>query len=217
MSNDVLAANDRGHTAQDIVNASGLIREYGFELGLQMMLGLYGSTPDDDFDSTLGILNIHPDTVRIYPVVILKGTRLAELYEAGIYDPYPFEEVVEMSATALLLFENSGIRVLKCGLHASEFVEQDMIGGFYHPAFREICESEIYKEEMRKKIGESENILYCRNLERKRSFEFAVAPSCISKALGHKKSNYEYFKQYDIDIKIVGDESIPKYKCELRR
>lgn len=217
MNDKVLAANDRGHTAQDVVNASSLIREYGFELGLQVMLGLYESTPDDDFESMLDILEIHPDTLRIYPVVILKGTKLAELYEAGIYKPYSFEEVVELAVTALLWCENGGIRVLKCGLHASEFVEKDMVGGFYHPAFKEICESEIYREEMGKTISAIEEILRCRKLKRKREFEFAVAPSCISKALGHKKSNYEYFRRYDIEIKIVGDENVPKYEVKLRR
>ena len=217
MSDHVLAMNGRGHSADDVRKACELIREYGFELGLQIMLGLYGSTPDDDFETIWSVMLIHPDTVRIYPVVILKGTKLAELYESGEYQTYPFDEVVELAVTALLWYKNSGIEVIKCGLHASEFVEKDMIGGFYHPAFREICESIIYREEISSVIGNIRGFLPMRNPERDELFEFAVTPSCISKAIGHKKSNIEYFRENGIELKIVGDENVPEYKVELRR
>ncbi len=207
MSNKVLEANDRGHTAEDVKKAAKLIREYGFELGLQMMIGLYMSTGNDEAETMGKILEIHPDTVRIYPVVILEGTRLAGLYREGEYKTFSFDEAVEMSAKAMMKFESEGIRVIKCGLHASEFVEQDMVGGFYHPAFRELCEGLIYRWTMIEAIGCKEG----------GSFVFAVNPSCISKAMGHKKSNTEYFGKQGIIIKIIGDENIPKYKCEMRR
>lgn len=209
MMNHVLDMNDRGHSAEDVEKAGRLIRKYGFELGLQMMMGLYGSTVDDDFETIMKIADIKPDTVRIYPVVILKGTRLAELYKSGIYKPCSFDEIVENASRALMIFEKKGIRVIKCGLHASEFVEKDMTGGFYHPAFREICESRIYRNKMSEITSYEQSDL--------KQFEFAVASSCISKALGHKKSNVEYFRQYGIEIKIVGDENIPKYEVKLRR
>ena len=45
----------------------------------------------------------------------------------------------------------------------------------------------------------------------------AVNPSCISKATGQKKSNIIYFKELGTDVKIIGDESVPKYRCMLRR
>ena len=76
MKNHVLEANERGHTAEDVYNASALIREYGFELGLQMMVGLYRSSVYDERKTTDRIMKIHPDTVRIYPVVVLKGLSL---------------------------------------------------------------------------------------------------------------------------------------------
>lgn len=209
MINHVLEANERGHSAEDVEKACGLIREYGFELGLQMMIGLYKSTPADEIETIRKIVELSPDTLRIYPVVILKGTRLGELIRSGEYVPYTFEKAVEIAASAMIIAEGSGIRVIKCGLHASEFVERDMVGGFYHPAFREICESRIY----RKKMSE----ITAFEQSKRKQFEFAVAPSCISKALGHKKSNVEYFRQQNIEINIVGDENIPKYEVKLRR
>lgn len=211
MKNHVLEANERGHTAEDVYKASELIREYGFELGLQMMTGLYKSTVKDELDTRDSIIKIHPDTVRIYPVVVLKGTKLAELYESGKYKLLPFEKIVELCGNMLMEFDARGIRVIKCGLHASDGVEGDMAAGYYHPAFKELCESRIYRNEMDNLIHEIKSF----SVENNR-VTFAVNPSCISKALGHKKSNAEYFKKKNIDIKVVGDEEIPKYQCEIR-
>lgn len=206
MVDSVLEANERGHTVEDVYKASDLITSYGFELGLQMMIGLYKSTIHDEYQTFSAIKNIHPDTVRIYPVVILKNTKLGELYQSGRYKPFDFETVLYMSSESLERFENLGIKVIKCGLHASEFVEKDMIGGFYHPAFRELCENEIYRRKMECKIDSDE-----------KNCIFAVNPSCISKAVGQKKSNIEYFSKRGIYIKIIGDKNIPKYHVELRR
>jgi histone acetyltransferase (RNA polymerase elongator complex component) len=208
MSNKVLKANQRGHSAENVEKAAKLIREFGFELGLQMMVGLYKSDMADEFETLDKIAAIRPDTVRIYPVVILDGTKLGELYKSGEYSTFSFDEVTEFTAIAMMKFEYEGIKVIKCGLHASEFVKRDMLGGFYHPAFRELCESNIYRRKMEELIAyETKSGL---------DFVFAVNSTCISKAMGHKKSNVEYFKNQGINIKIIGDENIPKYQVELR-
>lgn len=225
MKNRVLEANERGHTVEDVHRACGLIREYGFELGLQMMIGLYKSTAFDETETMQKIAKIRPDTVRIYPVVILKATRLAELYESGEYKLMPFDKVVELCGSMLEEFHIKNIKVIKCGLHASEFVEKDMVGGYYHPAFRELCESVIYRNGMEYCIKhERLRLSYhdqglknkFKRLFEKETYIIAVNPACVSKATGHRKSNIEYFKQQGIDIKIIGDENIPVYQCELR-
>lgn len=208
MSDRVLEMNERGHTAEDVENAAAMIKQWGFELGLQMMIGLYGSTREDELLTMQKIAELRPDTVRIYPTVILRGTRLAELLASGEYVPMSFDEVVDIAAAGLVMFEGSGIRVIKCGLHASEFVERDMVGGFYHPAFRELCEGMIYRCNMSFQIEQSAG---------GDKFVFAVAPSCMSKAVGQKRFNIEFFARKGIDIKLIGDESVPKYQCELRR
>lgn len=201
MNDNVLRLNDRGHTAEDVFRASRLIREYGFELGLQMMIGLYGSTEKNESETIDSIIEIHPDTVRIYPVVILKNTRLAELLESGEYKPFDFDTVLEICSEAIKFFESAGIKVIKCGLHASEFVEKDMVGGFYHPAFRELCEGIIY----RNKISEIITLDV-------KQYVFKVNDKCISKAYGHKKSNVEFFRKKGIEIKFIPDKYIPVYE-----
>lgn len=218
MKNKALMANNRGHTAEDVYKASALIRDYGFELGLQMMVGLYKSSVKDELDTKDRIIKIHPDTVRIYPVVVLKGTKLGELYESGEYKLIPFDTIVELCGKMLVEFDIKGIEVIKCGLHASDGVEGDMIAGYYHPAFKELCENWIYLMKMQKLLIESNNDIRLIQAVKRRfnGVIFAVNPSCISKALGHKRSNVEYFKKMGIDIKVVGDKEIPKYQCEIR-
>lgn len=212
MKNRVLTANNRGHSAEDVYKASKLIKDYGFELGLQMMTGLYKSGYYDEMATMKRIINIHPHTVRIYPVVILAGTKLAELYDSGEYKPISFERMTELCTNMILKFEQNGIEVIKCGLHASDGVEGDMIGGFYHPAFKELCEGLVYRRKM-----EIEKVIKANIYMKRKGVTVAVNPSCISKAIGHKKSNIEYFKKtYSIDIKIIGDSGIPKYQCEIR-
>ena len=206
MCDHVLVANDRGHTAQDVIDACTLIREYGFELGLQMMVGLYESTMQDERFTVDSIVSISPDIVRIYPVVVLKGTRLAKLYEEGSYRLFPFAQTVELCADAMWKFHKSGISVIKCGLHASEFVEQDMLAGFYHPAFRELCEGRIYRNLLQSCIKRTEN----------RRITIAVHPSEISKAAGHKRENLRFFEENGVTLKLLGDRNLKKYQCEIR-
>ena len=205
MDNEVLAANDRGHTAEDVKKASHLIREHGFELGLQMMTGLYKSTPEKDLQTAEKIAEIKPDTVRIYPVVILRGTRLGELFQSGEYVPYSFDTAAEICADMLTLFEQNGIRVIKLGLHASETVEEDMLGGFYHPAFREICEGILLRREIEK------------NTEHKNNYTVFVAPNAVSKAAGQKRCNIEYFSAKGIGIKIRPDGSLKNREIILKK
>ncbi len=206
MCDHVLSVNHRGHTAQQVESASRLIREFGFELGLQMMVGLYGSSAEDEYFTLKRIMELHPDTVRIYPVVVLKGTALAKLYESGEYRLFPMEDVLGFCADALWKFHQTGISVIKCGLHASEFVEQDMTAGFYHPAFRELCEGRVYRSLIASEIGEwSES-----------GVVIAVHPSEVSKATGHKRENLRYFQEKGIKLKIIGDHNLKKYQCEIR-
>ncbi len=210
MKDEVLEANERGHTAQDVVNASRLIREHGFELGLQMMTGLYKSSLEDDMDTARRIADLAPDTVRIYPVAVLRGTRLGQLYLSGEYAPVPFDEMVEVCADIMKLFTDRGIRVIKCGLHASEFVEQDMVAGYYHPAFRELCEAAIYRSIILDAI--EKELPDCRG-----KVTAEVSSRCISKAVGQKRANIEFFRESGLDVTIVGSETVPIYECKLRR
>ena len=192
MSDEVLKANERGHTAEDVRRAARLIKERGIELGLQMMTGLYRDTPENCFYTADEFIKLAPATVRVYPTVILKNTRLGELFERGEYKSFTFDETVDLCAGLLQKFEQNNIRVIRLGLHASKEVERDMLGGVYHPAFREIVESRVFFNEMKKMLSGRE----------KGHYLVFTDPRNISKVLGQKKGNIKALagSGYEIDV-----------------
>lgn len=72
MDDRVLLQNGRGHTAREVESAARRIREMGFELGLQMMTGLPGDTPAGAENTLCQLLSLEPDTMRIYPTIVLE-------------------------------------------------------------------------------------------------------------------------------------------------
>ena len=192
MSNEVLAANERGHTAEDVEKAARLIRENGFELGLQMMTGLYGDTPEKSLYTAEKFIEMHPDTVRIYPTVILKNTRLGELFESGVYTGFSFEETVELCAQLLRKFEQNDIRVIRMGLHASNEVEREMLGGVYHPSFREIVESRLMLNDLTERLKPLTV----------RDYTVFTDKKNLSKLIGQKRGNLEKLREMGYKIKV---------------
>ncbi|MCH5191817.1 MAG: radical SAM protein [Oscillospiraceae bacterium] len=206
MDDSVLLHNHRGHTAGQVCESSALIREYGFSLGLQMMTGLYKSSFEKDRLTAMRIIDLHPDTVRIYPTVVLKNTYLGELYLKGEYTPPNAEESVSLCAELLQMFENEGIRVIKLGLHSSETLEADMLGGAYHPAFRELCEGHIYLQKMREAL---------KNRNKECEYDIFVPEKALSKAKGQNKRNEKALKNDGFYCKIKGKNSLQDFEVEV--
>ena len=192
MSDEVLKANERGHTAEDVRSAARLIKERGIELGLQMMTGLYRDSVEDCLYTADEFIKSAPDTVRIYPTVILNNTRLGDLFKSGEYKSFTFDETVELCAGLLRKFGQNGVRVIRLGLHAGKEVERDMLGGVYHPALREIVESRVFLNDIIEKLSGRE----------KGHYIVFTDPRNISKAVGQKKSNIRALSElgYEIDI-----------------
>lgn len=208
MDDDVLSMNNRGHTSDCVVRASELIRCYGFELGVQMMTGLYGDTREKSLETARKLISLKPDTARIYPTVVLEGTELERLYRNGKYTPQSIEEATELCSELLMMFNGSGIRVIRLGLHSGGNVEEGFVAGVYHPAFRELCESRIYlklteKELETQKLSGGE-------------IEITVGSRYVSMLAGQKKSNVKYLQAKGYKVRIVQDDGYPKYKITVR-
>lgn len=198
MDDFVLKSNNRGHSAKEVYEASSLIKKSGIQLGLQMMVGLYNDNIDGAFFTASEIIRIKPDTVRIYPTVILKNTKLEKLYTSGEYKTIELEQAVLICARLLEMFSENGVKVIKLGLHASVDVERDMVGGIYHPAFKELCEGEIFFKKALRKMEQlhSENI------------EIYTSKTNISKMVGHKKRNIDRFSSLGYNVRVLVDETI---------
>lgn len=155
MSDQVLRLNERGHSAMQVQFAARLIKNAGFSLGLQMMLGLYGETDPvrSARDTALALAALGPDTVRIYPALVLENTRLAQLYRSGAYRPLTVEQAVQATAPLLELFEAKGIRVIRVGLHDEPSLAEKLVAGPYHPAFRQLCEAFLYRQALERLLA----------------------------------------------------------------
>ena len=203
-NDEVLLFNRRGHTKEDIINASLLIKEYDFSLGLQMMTGLYKSTDERDIETAKDIISLSPDTVRIYPTIVLENTHLAELLKSGEYISPTLEATVSLCAKLLEMFNENNIKVIRLGLHSGGNVEEGYLSGPYHPAFGELCESEIYLKNIRKKLLE---IYKNENNSEIKNVTIYVNEKEISKATGQKGKNKESLLKdgFSVTIKGVSD------------
>ncbi|MBW7573572.1 elongator complex protein 3 [Caproiciproducens faecalis] len=200
MDDRVLQLNKRGHTAEQVAAASELIRSHGFTLGLQMMTGLYGDTVQGSKLTARKLSALHPQNMRIYPTIIMRGTELGEKYLRGEYQTLNLEETVQLCAELLDFFEEQGIRVIRLGLHSSPELEWDMLAGPWHPAFRELCES---ARMLRNITGYLKQ-----NPQLQGSIMIKVNPKTVSKAAGQKKCNLTALAQMGYCVKIVQDADV---------
>jgi elongator complex protein 3 len=101
LRDDILARSNRGHTVRDTLDAFRVARDAGLKVAAHMMPGLPGSNPTDDLADLLRLFedeSLRPDMMKLYPTTVVKGTALAKMCEAGLYQPYDLETVVSLIA-----------------------------------------------------------------------------------------------------------------------
>lgn len=194
MDDEVLKANLRGHTSQDVVNASNLIKQYGFELGLQMMTGLYLDTDEKAVETAKKIIALQPATVRIYPTVVLKGTMLADLYEQEIYKPQTVDDAANLCTKIVPMFESAGIKIIRLGLHSSPEIKKNMIAGAFHDSFGEIVKSRYMLNKILKYPPAN--------------YEIMVNPKSVSQLKGQQKRNIYFLIEQGYNIKVTVNDKI---------
>ena len=145
LSDRVLSACCRGHRAADSLDAIARLRAAGYRVTGQMMLGLPGAVAEDELATARGLIEAGVTSARIYPTLVLRGTRLAQMMEAGTYCPLTLEKAVERTADLLSLFDAAGVEVLRVGLQETEGLRADtVIAGPHHPAFGELAMGECF-------------------------------------------------------------------------
>jgi histone acetyltransferase (RNA polymerase elongator complex component) len=138
LDDGVLAESGRGHTAADAIGAARLVRAGGFALGLQMMTGLPGDGPDKSRLTALGLADLRPDFVRIYPALVVEGSGLADLWRAGAYRPPGLEETVVLLTELAGIFGERGIPVARIGLHLDGETSRAILAGPVHPSIGDL-------------------------------------------------------------------------------
>ena len=148
MDDHVLAKAKRGHSAAQVVMATKLLRDQGFVVGHQLMPGLPGEDMGSLKNTTKAIVELHPDMTRIYPVVVIEGTELADMYRQGDYVPLSIHEGVVRAAYMKQAFLEAGIPCIRTGLQATDNLNDNtqVLAGAYTPAMGEMVDSRRYQQ-----------------------------------------------------------------------
>lgn len=148
LDNGVLLLSNRGHNSSCVYKSAELIKEYGFKLGLQQMLGLPGDNLEKALYTADEFIKLNPDCLRIYPTLVIKDTKLEFDYQSGEYDALSISEAVYQSKEILKKYIKNNINVIRVGLQPTEDIQlgASVVTGPFHPAFRQLVESEIIKD-----------------------------------------------------------------------
>lgn len=213
-NNYILARCKRGHSFEDVIKASKLIRLYGFNLGHQIMVGLPDSNEKDDIQTAKDSIKLRPKMVRIYPVLVIKGTELEEEYEKGDFIPLTVSQAVERSKEIVKLFNQKHIQIIRVGLQNTDTItdvskkESEVIAGPYHPAFGQLVEDSIWYDKIVEKI---------KNINAKViKVEIEANPKNINNIIGHKKENIKKLKDtYAVIITVKSNENFKPGKFKI--
>ena len=210
----VLKRANRGHTFEDVKKASKLIRWYGFRLGHQMMVGLPESTRQDEINTAKALIKLKPKMVRIYPVLVVKNTKLEREYESGIYKALPLPQAVETCKQLVRMFSDKNIDIIRVGLQNTDEIsdpsseKSEVVAGPYHPAFRQLVESGLWYDAIVEKIKKL-------NVKVK-EVQVTVNPLDVNNVIGHKKDNVLKLKEfYDVDLVLKQDSNIKQGKSKI--
>ncbi len=225
---EVLKRSNRGHDIACVYESASLIQKYGFELGLQLMLGLPGDTLEKDLFSAQELVKINPSIARLYPTIVIQDTQLYEMYLKGDYHPLTQEEAVHITKEMYKIISTAGINIIRVGLKSTDVINDSdlgaIAGGTFHPAFRQLVEGEIAKDMLEHQLTEflskNEEILNksncmrnsenAENSENVKTLYFSSRNESFSNMVGNSKINKKYFADRFPCVKIeyIIDNSI---------
>ncbi len=130
-----LLAARRGYDGRAAIRGCRLVAEAGLDLGIQLMPGMPGADAAvlvRDMDKTV---ELRPETLRLYPCLVLEGTDLARVWRAGGFSPWNLEKTLPRLAEATLRAWLANIKVIRTGLAPEAGLDEGgILAGPRHPA-----------------------------------------------------------------------------------
>lgn len=221
---EVLKASNRGHTAARVYEACELIKDYGFELGIQLMIGLPGDSPEKCIYSARETVKTGPSIARLYPTIVLEDTALSRMYKEGSYHALSTDEALAITKEMYRILAAAGINIIRVGLKSTDLISGSgsstdrTEGHTYHPAFRQLVEGEIARENLEDQLHE---ILpaTCDGEASARRISFFSNGVSFSNMIGNARRNRIYFeKKYPhITFSFKVDDSLDNMVFEARQ
>lgn len=207
MDDDVLVACKRGHTSLQAETACKMIKERGFSLIGQMMIGLPGSSVEKEISTAQKICEMGADGARVYPTVVFYGTELCDMMHSGEYTAISNEQAVERTKEVLKAFAENNVPCIRVGLQSGENLsdKSHVAGGANHSAIGELAMSALYLDLIYAQLDAADKlpqniIIYCPRGE-------------TSKIVGQKRANIEKICQkYEIKrVKVLEKNELLRY------
>jgi len=200
LDEDVLKKAGRGHSVQDVINASKLIKEYEFVLGHQIMPGLPGDTFEKDIYTTKTSIKMKPEICRIYPALVIKDTPMEKMCKCNEYVPYSLEEAVNISKVMYDMYRKNNVNVIRIGLQPTESINEgrDIIAGPFHPSFRELVEGSLLVD------------IILENMKHEKNALIHINSKDLSKLYANKKIYFNKLKENDKLIMVEQDDKIER-------
>jgi histone acetyltransferase (RNA polymerase elongator complex component) len=200
MDDEVLKRSGRGHTAADTVNASAMILKAGFSLGLQMMIGLPGDSPERSVATAKKIAALGATETRIYPVIVIRNTPLEDLFLKGSFIPPDLEEAILITKNVVRIFDEENVRIIRIGLHPSEGLlnRTDYVAGPFHPSFRELVMTSAWTDRLSTLLNDKPGELVT----------IRVNPADLHPAIGYYGKNRKILEKHFRTVKFMADPEI---------
>jgi histone acetyltransferase (RNA polymerase elongator complex component) len=202
MADEVLTISRRGYDKERVKEAVRELHQQGFEVGVQLMVGLPGDDAEHFAATIKEVIQIRPHFVRIYPTLVIKGTLLEEWFRQGRYSPLSLEQAIILAKEALTQFQQVHIPVIRIGLQPTPSLEAPgtIVAGPYHPAFRQLVEGMLLYEQAADLLAESP-------VKEGMSPTFLICPEDISTFYGQGRHNIQRLQEtFDVrEIRVRPD------------
>ena len=207
LDDEVLRRSNRGHTVEDVQCAADMILQEGFDLGLQMMIGLPGDTFEKSMRTAALFAEMGARYTRIYPTLVIKDTDLEKLYNIGEYTPLSMEEAVRWCKELLKFFEERQITILRTGLHPSEGLldGSNLVAGPFHVSFKELVMTALWQDILQQALSGQQG----------ESITIRVSPTQLNFAIGHKSANKKMLLSQFEKVFFLGDEKLTGYQTKI--
>lgn len=208
LNDEVLRQSGRFYQAEDVEKSCDMIKARGFKLGIQLMVGLPGDNYDHDLETVRRTIAIAPQMVRIYPTLVLAGTRLEQMWQEGKYQALTQEQAIPVCRDMLLQFAKAEIPIIRMGLYPGEELRKpgNIKAGPFHPSFGELVEQAVFKEQAILAVKFFQHQYgFCQDIV------IGVNQRDLSKLLGSKRSNLLSIQH------SLGLQELPVMTCQTEK
>ena len=205
MDDEVLIAAKRGHLKKHVIRAARLISLYNIDLGIQIMVGLPKSDLKKEIKTIKDVLKLKPEVLRIYPVYVLKESKLYDMCEKKEYIPLSIEDAVNRVYYILKECRKTDVKVIRIGLQATTEItsSNSEIIGPVCDNFAEYAMAKLVLDEIEKYINKNIELNSNCNI----LLNVCIPNKYTSVVVGPKKINKMYIKdKYNIKLKIKGED-----------